>query len=249
MYKKRIAQTQIITIVLITGIILGTIGSTLYWGKPLIEKTSTTSEISSATTLIKQIQKAIDEVAQNKESRVLDLNLNGNIYIEGAIEDPTESNPLNKYKYRYNNEEDQENNPIFNTITYIVEVGQAVSTSNWIPLDGNPSIRINSTTLKEEFIPATTDDKSGVIMLKTEYSASLYNAIFKLAYRELVNLKNNKGYVTQLVNIGQNQIKTYKGTDTEPRKLIIRYKETISYPNEATTGDSLEVIFVEIGFE
>ena len=242
MIKKRSAQTQIITIVLITGIIIGTIGSTLYWGQPLIEKTKTTSELSQAVSLMKEVERAIDEVAASEESRVLLLNIKGDLKIEGAIEAPENiNNPL----YRYNNDENPQY-PIRNSITYTVEVGQAVSSADWIPLDGNPSIRTNSTGY-EEYIPGTTDDKPGVIMLKTEVSSEMYNAILKLGYRELVNLKNGKGYVTQLVNNGPAEVRTYK--DSEPKKLVIKFDRKVNYPRNATTGETLVIRYVDIGFE
>ena len=242
MIKKRSAQTQIITIVLITGIIIGTIGSTLYWGQPLIEKTKTTSELSQAVSLMKEVERAIDEVAASEESRVLLLNIKGDLKIEGAIEDPEDiNNPL----YRYNNDENPQY-PIRNSITYTVEVGQAVSSADWIPLDGNPSIRTNSTGY-EEYIPGTTDNKPGVIMLKTEVSSEMYNAILKLGYRELVNLKNGKGYVTQLVNNGPAEVRTYK--DSEPKKLVIKFDRKVNYPRNATTGETLVIRYVNIGFE
>ncbi len=242
MIKKRSAQTQIITIVLITGIIIGTIGSTLYWGQPLIEKTKTTSELSQAVSLMKEVERAIDEVAASEESRVLLLNIKGDLKIEGAIEDPENiNNPL----YRYNNDENPQY-PIRNSITYTVEVGQAVSSADWIPLDGNPSIRTNSTGY-EEYIPGTTDNKPGVIMLKTEVSSEMYNAILKLGYRELVNLKNGKGYVTQLVNNGPAEVRTYK--DSEPKKLVIKFDRKVNYPRNATTGETLVIRYVDIGFE
>ena len=242
MIKKRSAQTQIITIVLITGIIIGTIGSTLYWGQPLIEKTKTTSELSQAVSLMKEVERAIDEVAASEESRVLLLNIKGDLKIEGAIEDPEDiNNPL----YRYNNDENPQYS-IRNSITYTVEVGQAVSSADWIPLDGNPSIRTNSTGY-EEYIPGTTDNKPGVIMLKTEVSSEMYNAILKLGYRELVNLKNGKGYVTQLVNNGPAEVRTYK--DSEPKKLVIKFDRKVNYPRNATTGETLVIRYVDIGFE
>lgn len=240
MSGKRSAQSQIITIVLITGIIIGTIGSTLYWGQPLIEKTKTTSELSQSVSLMKEIEKAIDEVSASEESRVLLLNIKGDLDIEGAIEDHENKEML----YHYTNED----YTIRNTITYTIEVGQAVSATDWVPIDGNPSIR-TTTTGEEEFIPGTSDDKPGVIMLKTEPSADMFNAVMKLGYRELVNLKNGKGYVTQLVNVGESRVITYKGTETEARKLVITFNKKVNYPGNATTGDTLTINFIDIGFE
>ena len=122
MSGKRSAQSQIITIVLITGIIIGTIGSTLYWGQPLIEKTKTTSELSQSVSLMKEIEKAIDEVSASEESRVLLLNIKGDLDIEGAIEDHENKEML----YHYTNED----YTIRNTITYTIEVGQTVSATD-----------------------------------------------------------------------------------------------------------------------
>ncbi|MCK5321951.1 MAG: hypothetical protein KAJ47_01690, partial [Candidatus Aenigmarchaeota archaeon] len=77
--------------------------------------------------------------------------------------------------------------------------------------------------------------------------SEMYNAILKLGYRELVNLKNGKGYVTQLVNNGPAEVRTYK--DSEPKKLVIKFDRKVNYPRNATTGETLVIRYVDIGFE
>jgi len=63
------AQTQAITLVLISGIVISLAGTAYLWGKPLIEKRSTLTQFSSAVKFMKDLDKSIVDMAGTCSSR------------------------------------------------------------------------------------------------------------------------------------------------------------------------------------
>jgi len=59
------AQTQVISVVLLTGIIISLVGTAYMWGKPLIEKRTTLTEFSSAMDFILELDKRITDLANS----------------------------------------------------------------------------------------------------------------------------------------------------------------------------------------
>lgn len=73
MFGKK-AQTQAMSVVLITGIVIGLVSVAYLWGKPLIEKRSTVAEFSSIESFILELDKKIVGIANSGSgSATLDL--------------------------------------------------------------------------------------------------------------------------------------------------------------------------------
>lgn len=82
MLKK--LQSQVISIVLISGIALALAGSAYYWGLPLLEKTQKNIELESSNQFMESLAKAIEEVAVTGNSKVLEYDLKGELIINNG---------------------------------------------------------------------------------------------------------------------------------------------------------------------
>ncbi|MBN1896531.1 MAG: hypothetical protein JW789_02275 [Candidatus Aenigmarchaeota archaeon] len=65
----RKAQVQAITMVLMAGVVISLVGAAWFWGKPLIEKRSTATEIATAEEFIIELDRQIVEVARSGGSK------------------------------------------------------------------------------------------------------------------------------------------------------------------------------------
>lgn len=66
-------QVQAISMVLIAGIVISLVGVAYFWGKPVIEKSSTRADISNAKQFIVQLDKNIVEVSRSGGVKALDV--------------------------------------------------------------------------------------------------------------------------------------------------------------------------------
>ena len=69
----RKAQVQAISLLLITGIVLSLAGAAYFWGKPIIEKRSTITDIATAESFMLQLNDIIIDVARNKGEKSLNI--------------------------------------------------------------------------------------------------------------------------------------------------------------------------------
>lgn len=69
----RKAQVQAISLLLITGIVLSLAGAAYFWGKPIIEKRSTITDIATAESFMLQLNDLIVDVARNKGEKSLNI--------------------------------------------------------------------------------------------------------------------------------------------------------------------------------
>ena len=66
-YRK--AQVQAITMVLMAGVVISLVGAAWFWGKPMIDKRTTMTEVSTAEDFILELDKQIVEVARSGGSK------------------------------------------------------------------------------------------------------------------------------------------------------------------------------------
>lgn len=76
---KKKAQSELLSMMLITGILIAIIGSSYLWGIPLIEKSKTSAENEKAESLMKMIKEKIDDVAQTGEQKTFSFDLSGDM--------------------------------------------------------------------------------------------------------------------------------------------------------------------------
>lgn len=109
LYRK--AQSQVLSIILISGILITVVGATYMWGVPLIEKGRTSSDNEIAEGFMLLLKEKVDDVAETGEQRTLSVDLIGELELR----------------------ED-------NSLTYtIVTRGLNIATTAWVPLAGGMS--------------------------------------------------------------------------------------------------------------
>jgi len=129
-FYGRKAQVQIVSMILLTGITIAAVSGALWWGLPMLDKSKSNSEITQAVSIMQEIKKATDEVSMSGGSRVVNMNLNGEMVIEGASMEKQADGSIKVHV-----PPDRKN-----SVTYtIITSGVASATGLWIPLDGfNP---------------------------------------------------------------------------------------------------------------
>ncbi len=126
-FMLRKGQVRIISLILITGIIIASVSGVMWWGLPMLEKSKVTSEIRQAVTVMETVKNAIDEVSSSGGSRVLNLDLQGDMIIEGAsLERLPDGNVIVSLPADG-----------INSVAYTVTTEGITSAMNqWVPLDG-----------------------------------------------------------------------------------------------------------------
>jgi len=66
-------QVEAITLVLITGIVMSLAGAAYFWGKPLIEKRASITDIAAAESFMIQLDKEIVDVARNRGEKSINI--------------------------------------------------------------------------------------------------------------------------------------------------------------------------------
>ncbi len=75
-------QTQVISVVLITGVALVLAGTAYYWGVPLLEKTRKSVELQDAESFMNQLIKDIIEASETGNSKIIEIELKGKLTID-----------------------------------------------------------------------------------------------------------------------------------------------------------------------
>ncbi|MBW6461519.1 MAG: hypothetical protein K0B07_00515 [DPANN group archaeon] len=124
---RKKAQVQIISMILLTGISIAAVSGALWWGLPMLDKSKTNSEVTQAFSLMQDIKSAIGEVSSSGGSRVINLNLAGEMRIEGGS---LEKMPDGTVKANLPSDR-------VNSITYtIFTKGVTSAVGQWVSLDG-----------------------------------------------------------------------------------------------------------------
>lgn len=126
-FIRRKAQVQIISMILLTGISIAAVSGALWWGLPMLDKSKTNSEVTQAFSIMQDIKSSIGEVSASGGSRVINLNLAGEMIIEGGT---LEKMPDGTVKAILSSDR-------VNSITYtIMTKGVTSAIGQWVSLDG-----------------------------------------------------------------------------------------------------------------
>ncbi len=77
----RVAQTQAVSMILVSGIVLAMVAVTYNWGAPMIEKSQTNSKMIQAQEVMSMIKQRINDAAMSGEQKSLRVNLDGTLEI------------------------------------------------------------------------------------------------------------------------------------------------------------------------
>ena len=126
-FVRRKAQVQIISMILLTGISIAAVSGALWWGLPMLDKSKTNSEVTQAFSLMQDIKSSIGDVSASGGSRVININIAGEMIIEGGA---LKKMPDGTIKAILSSDR-------VNSITYtIVTKGVTSAIGQWVSLDG-----------------------------------------------------------------------------------------------------------------
>ncbi len=109
--NKAKAQSQVLSIILITGVLVAVVGASYMWGVPLIEKGRTSSDNEIAESLMVMLKEKIDDVAETGEQRTVSVDLTGDLELTDD-----------------------------NSLRYTIETrGLNIASTAWVPLVGGTS--------------------------------------------------------------------------------------------------------------
>lgn len=192
MNMARKAQAEVITIVLITGIVISLVGTAYMWGMPLISKRTSVTEFLSAEDFVTKLNDKIVEIA-NSGSGQASINIQKGLI---RIKEYDQSNPRN---------------PENNSIIFELPVGQ--------PLAMGTSVVLKTNVLGENATYGEAEPR--IINMSSVSSGSSNKLVFTLHFREL-DTRNQplKGYliaVEQGAMTGSGQVViSYAGTEISP---------------------------------
>ena len=149
------AQVQIVSIILIMGIIIVLTSATYFWGKPLIDKRIMITQLATIQEFMKRLDERITDMARSCT----------------GFCDETLSVPPGSYIKAYSFSDP---NPDNNSIILEFAI-------NYLMM-GNKSVPLNTNVLGEV---APYGETNGVITMRQTMKGQQYIMIFKLHYREL----------------------------------------------------------------
>ena len=168
MHLKK-AQVQAITMVLMAGIVISLVGVAWFWGKPMIEKQSTATEIATAEDFIIELDKQIVEVARSGGSKSIRIPS-----IAGAALKVNDTNALASL---YGNEIIFE----FTTDQAMIEMG---GSSASVPIE----------TFDENPVGPYGGSPRIITLDGRELSNNQFRMILRLRYRQLDDTTSDRGY-------------------------------------------------------
>lgn len=189
----RRAQTQAVSLVLISGIVIALAGAAYMWGKPMIEKRTTITQFTSAVRFMEDLDKKIVDLARScttpgacEES--LKLPINGFISVDSGG----------------------------NTITYEFVVTQPLVTEGEVPINTGNLGEVAAYGETPGVIKMMGNRTGGIYKLKfTLHYRELYNEDQQRGYKiKLERLEEFEGSRT-----GTNKILVkYLGSETKPNQ-------------------------------
>ncbi|MDY6770905.1 MAG: hypothetical protein SV186_03025 [Candidatus Nanohaloarchaea archaeon] len=168
-------QSQVVTAVLLGGILIVGISSAYTWGVPLLQKNKDVNKLQNTVSTFKKLEQEIESVAQRGGTGQIRFKV-GSGFLRVSAEN--------------------------NTIIYTVTTNAAyVATGEWVPLNENDLAGI-AVAGRGEGYGIRNQDKPGVLIANADYQGDNYQTTFKLVFRELQSLSSNKGYIIDLVGSG-----------------------------------------------
>jgi hypothetical protein len=175
--SNRAGQSQVVTAIILAGILIAGITAAYTWGLPLLQKNQDKNTIESSLDQMKELSSTIDSISSRGGSRQVSFDLQS-----GSLE--------------VNTAEDK--------IVYIANTRAAyVSTGTWVPLNNERNLQGISEVGQNGTYAVRGKDKPGVIIGKTErLPTDKYKTTFKLVFRPVEDLNTNKLHQIDLEGSG-----------------------------------------------
>ncbi|RLG14993.1 MAG: hypothetical protein DRN66_00525 [Candidatus Nanohalarchaeota archaeon] len=174
--KSRKAQTEIVSYLIVAGILVFSTGIAYMWGAPIIEKSSSNSKIKMAQTQLIKIDEKISNILLNGGQSNIVLNIDGELKIDADS----------------------------NSIYCSFEIPSShVTSEDWIPVSASNMWGVSGTE-EESGAGRLGKDDPGVLVVRSAYTGDSYFITFRLAYRELDDLTTTGGKKVNLKLTGNN---------------------------------------------
>lgn len=179
MYPLRTGQSQVLTAVLLGGIILAAITGAFMWGLPLLEKNQDRNAVQTTLSDMKKLSTATEAVLREGGSRTITVNLGS-----GALRVDTSNNLLS---YQTSSK------------------GAYVSRENWVPLNENDLNGVPDTDFASGH-GIRGVDKFGVLVGKTNAAGTNFVTRYRLVFRQLKDPDTQQTYTAELVPVGKQSV-------------------------------------------
>ncbi len=216
---SRKGQSEVITFVLLGGVIVSLVGAAYMWGAPLTEKRSSLAEAESVKAFFDVLNKKITDMSQTCTGTCVE---SVDIVPKGVF---TAFDSAQYYKDLGPDKANEFNNSI---ILNVSAARSIYALDRWIGLNtGNVGGYANF------------GEKEGVLMIRMiKNPAGNYESVYKLWFREVDSTK--KGF---RVDFETGPVKS-----ATTGKITITYNGRFTIPNGAANGKDLEISKIRVDF-
>lgn len=173
-------QSQVLTAVLLGGILVAGMSAAYVWGLPILQKNQDVNNAERSLADMKELSRAVSDVAAGSGSRTVEVNL-----ADGALNVDTDDEMIT-----------------YRTLTQ----GAYVSTRIWVPLNENDIQGVNRTTGQpSDGYGIRGVDEPALLVGKAEQSSSAFTSIYRIVMRPLLESNTGQTYQVDLVQDGNLQ--------------------------------------------
>lgn len=174
-YHDRLGQSQVVTAVLLGGILVIGVSSMYTWGVPLLEKNQDANTLEDTLSSFETLGSEIESTARRGGSSQLTFNVN-----DGVLR----VNPAN------------------NSLEYSITTRAAyVSTSGWVALNDNNMRGLVEGDYPDQY-GVQGQDTPGIIVARARDTPDGYRTTYKLKFREMRDVDSEVSYQVDLQEDG-----------------------------------------------
>lgn len=174
-YRDRIGQSQVVTAVLLGGILVVGVSSAYTWGVPLLEKNQDANKLEDTLSSFESLSEEIESTSLQGDSSQVTFNVG-----DGILRIKPENN----------------------SIEYSITTRAAyVSTEGWVSLNDNNMRGLLEGDYPERY-GVQGQDTPGVIIARARDTSEGYRTTYKLKFREMRDVDRGESYQIDLQEDG-----------------------------------------------
>ncbi len=171
-------QTQAVTAVMITGIMIGTVASVYVWGTPLLEKRESQAQLNQVESDVVSLRNSIESTSNSGQGAASETNIRVS---QGSINVNETGNYID--------------------VTTFAE-GSAYPLEAWRIIDGN---NLQGLSIGAGDYGLQGEDSPGVVAAKTDEGGSEDRITFRIEFRNLLDSENQEIDFTDLQVAGSSE--------------------------------------------
>jgi hypothetical protein len=171
-------QSQVVSAVILGGILVVGISSAYTWAVPILEKNQDVDQLRSSINTMEDLEQTVQRVSTRGGSETLEMQTGGGLFVI---------------------------DPSRNVINYTIGSQAAyVSTDSWVPLNENDMLGIRIAG-NGDSTGIATQDRPGVVVGRAIQQGDNDRNVFHLQFRELQDLNSDTGFLINLTATGNLQ--------------------------------------------